>query len=51
MLKIVHIQSKADREHRLYDRRERCPCEVAIQAACVEARFTSGLVHAHAGNG
>ena len=51
MLKVGQIIPKADQEHRLFDWREHVACEVAIQAACVAARFTPGLGHAHAGNG
>ena len=51
MLKTAHIHSQADQNHRPFDWRERSSCEVAIQAASVEARFTPGLGHAHAGNG
>ena len=51
MLKVAQIILKADQDHRLYECRELVACEGSIQAASVEARFTPGLVHAHAGNG
>ena len=50
MLKVAQIILKADQDHRLYECRELVGCEVAIQVACVAARFTPGLGHPRTGN-